>query len=131
MNLEYNDIINENGNILSSENDIPQSEDDIELNKSEKQSISKLTLMVTIGIFISLLFIISIVQILYNAYGINVIFFINTIIIMIITIPIMINGIINYEKFNEKSKKYFYLFLTIMLLNIVNFICIVNIMLKH
>lgn len=130
VNLEYNDIIDENGNILSSENEIPKHEEDIELNNCEKQNIFKLTLIVTIGIFISLLFIISTVQILYNAYGTNIILFINTIIIMIITIPIMINGIINYEKFIDKVKKYFYLLLAIMLFNIVNFICIVNILLK-
>ncbi len=131
VNLEYNNIIDENVNILSGESDIPSSEDDIELNKSEKQIITKLTLLVTIGIFVSLLFIISIGQILYNAYGMNTIIFIDTITIMIIMIPIIINGVIHYEKFHEKSKKYFYLFLVIMLLNIVNFICIVNILLKH
>lgn len=131
VNLEYNDIVDGNGNIISSENDIPKNEEDIKLNNREKQNISKLTLIVTIGIFISLLFIISIIQILYNAYGINSILFIDTIIIIIITIPIIINGIINYENFNNKVKKYFYLFLAITLFNVVNFICIVNIFLKH
>lgn len=131
INLEYNNIVDEKGNMLSGKNDIPPSENDIKLNKNEKKIITKLTLVVTIGISVSLLFIISIGQILYNFYGINAIIFIDTIIIMIIMMPIIINGVIHYEKFNEKSKKYFYLFLVIMLLNVVNFIYIVNNMLKH
>lgn len=131
VNLEYNNKIIENENILSEENDIPPSKDNIELNQNEKQKISKLTLIVTIGIFISLLFVISIVQILYKVYGINAIIFIDTVFMMIIMTPILINGIFHYEKFNETNKKWFCLFLMLILLNIINCICIVNILLNH
>lgn len=114
-NQEYTD---ENNNL-----------EDILLNQDEKKDILKYTVIITGIFFISLLMYTFLCQVLINAYGNNSVIFINTIIIIIATIPILVNGIMHLKKFNEQNKIFFCFLFLILVLNIVNFICIVGILL--
>lgn len=105
--------------------------DDILLNKSEKKDILKYTAIITGTIFISILIYTFLYQVLVKAYGNNSVIFINTIVIIIASIPILINGIVHLKKFNEQNKIYFCFLLLISILNIINFICIVGILLYN
>ena len=103
----------------------------IELNKNEKKDILKYTGIITGIIFVFLLIYTFLCQVLVKAYGNNSVIFINTIIIIIATIPILINGIIHMNKFNEQNKIYFCFLLLISILNIINFMCIAGILLYN
>lgn len=122
----------DNSTIFSEEqdhNDENNNLDNVLLSKDEEKDIFKYTCIITCIFFILLLVYTFLCQVLINAYGNNSVIFINTIIIIIATIPILINGIIHLKKFNDQNKVYFCFLLLIYLLNIINFICIVDILL--
>lgn len=104
--------------------------EDISLNKNEKKNILKYTAIITGIFFVFLLIYTFLCQVLIKAYGNNSVIFINTIIIIISIIPILVNGIIHLKSFNEQNKIYFCFLLLISVLNIINFICMIGILLK-
>lgn len=127
-NIANEYIINKNSNMILSEDNKTSSENNTNFSQEEKKSIAKYTFIITIIIFLFLVFINSLIQVLFKAYGIYSIIFINTIFIMATKIPILINGVVYYNKFNERNKKIFILFLIILLANLINFICMVSIL---
>lgn len=120
----YDSIIDEESDYSNGHN----KEDDIQLNKDDKKYIYKYTGIVTGIIFISLLLYTFLCQILINAYGMNSVVFINALIIVIATIPILINGSMHFSEFNEQNKMYFGFLVLISILNFINFICIIGIL---
>lgn len=132
-NSEINKSVKENGIVkiynIFTEKIRDYSNDHIQLNQKEKKDIFKYTSITTGIIFIILLLYDSLWQVLGNKYGDKSIIFINTIVILIATIPILVNGIINLSKFNKQNKIFFGFLLLISVLNIMNFIYIINILL--
>lgn len=104
-------------------------EENIELDKNEKREVFKYTGVITSIIFIILLMYTFLSQVLIKAYGIYSIVFINTIIIILAIIPILVNAIIHFKKFDEYNKIILSLFILISILNIINFISIARILL--
>lgn len=68
-------------------------------------------------------------QVLFSAYGVSSAIFINTFVIILALVPISINGIIHYKKFDECNKIFFVLLILISILNIINFLTIIWVML--
>lgn len=132
IRAKHKNIIDEKGNTIFVENSTSSSDKankcNIKFASEEKKKIFKYTLVATIVIFIFLLSFISIVQVLFRTYGINAVIFMNTIVIMVTIIPILMNGVIHFEKFNKQNRKIFYLLLAILMLNFISFICIVSIL---
>lgn len=120
-----------NNSTLSDEMDCTNEfyEENIELDRSEKIDIFKYTGIITSIIFIMLLLYTFLSQVLIVAYGNNSIIFINTIIIILAIIPIIVNGIIYFKKFDEYNKVFLGLFILISILNISNFISIIGVLL--
>lgn len=120
----YDSIIDEESDYSDEYN----KKDDIQLNKDDKKYIHKYTGIITGIIFISLLLYTFLCQILIKAYGMDSVVFINAIIIVMATIPILINGSMHFSEFNEQNKIYFGFLVLISLLNFINFICIIGIL---
>jgi hypothetical protein len=112
---EYDDIYND------------FDDDNINYSDKENKKILKYTCIISIVIFLSLLIFTSIIHILFNVWGIDSIILFNTIIMMIFTFPMIINGVENFENFDARSKLNFYFLSIILLLILINFFCIISI----
>lgn len=99
---------------------------DEEIDGEDKKVIYKQTGIVTGIIFISLLLLYSFIQIFFRILGINGIILISTVIILILLFPILANGILHYEEFENVSKRNFYFLVIIFLFAIINFISIIT-----
>lgn len=124
-NESEEEINNINDNISSYEEATRQ--DNLE---EEKKAVRKYTFITSILLFLFLFFFTSIIQLLYNTYNTNGIVFINVVITAIVIIPILANGMIHFDKFNNQNKKLFLLLIIILLLNIINFIYIISTLFK-
>lgn len=118
------DHIAYNENIYDEDDD-----DNIKLNKIDNKKIFRLTSIVTGIIFISSFIFTSFIRLISKAFGSNAIILVNTIIALIFVFPIFINGIIHFEKFDEHSRRNFYLLLISFLFIIANLICTFGILL--
>lgn len=132
-NKIYSEVIEQNSdmeeNDLSSKNNINTS-DRINITEDEERKINKLTLIIMLLIFLFLFLYISFIHLLFNICGMSGIILVNIIFITIIIIPILAKGIFYYDELYDNDKKIFSVSLLILLLNLINFICIINALLK-
>lgn len=100
---------------------------DINFIDSAREKIIKYTILISILIFLTLLIFTSLIQVLFEIWGIISVLLFNTLLMMIFTFPVLVNGIINFKKFDFHAKQNFCFLFIIILLALINFICIMSI----
>ena len=104
-------------------------EDWIKFSSTEKKEIYKYLILFTGIIFLITFIFTSVIKVLFNFSQNNTIFFVNTIIILVLLLPVLINGILHYDDFDKQNKSIFYLLSVGYALVFINFICITGNML--